>query len=152
MPVIAGEARIYYDPPAAIPPRAVSVPMLLLGNGQEAAHRRSRIRGGRASRQRRQAHLESVERVAVRERLTRFYNDVGVQFAVVFEALERTAEPRVAAIYLRRRLPNAGVANLFLVEFRQRSRIAIHLHRAHAPLGRNRALDDPVAQHQHHVG
>ena len=101
VPVIAGEASIYYDPPAGIPPRAVSVPLLLLGNGQEVriGDRASEV----AARLGSAAKLvsESVERTAVRERLTRFYTDVGVQFAVVYEAIERTAEPRVAAIYLR---------------------------------------------------
>ena len=100
-PVIAGEANLYYEAPAAIPPRAVSVPFLLLRSGAEV-----RI-GDRASDV--AARLgdavtmisETVERSDVRERLTRFYSDVGSQFAVVYEALERTAEPRVAAIYLR---------------------------------------------------
>jgi len=101
MPVIAGEAGIFYDPPAGIPPRAVSVPLLLLGNGQEVriGDRASEV----AARLGSAAKLisESVERTEVRERLTRFYIEVGVQFAVVYEAIERTAEPRVAAIYLR---------------------------------------------------
>jgi hypothetical protein len=100
-PVIASEANISDDAPAGIPPRAVSVPLLLLGNGQEVkiGDRASEV----AARLGSAAKLisESVERSAVRERLTRFYSDVGVQFAVVYEAIERTAEPRVAAIYLR---------------------------------------------------
>ena len=43
---------------------------------------------------------ESIERTGVRERLTRFYSGLGVQFAVVLEAFEQ-AEPHVAALYLR---------------------------------------------------
>jgi hypothetical protein len=101
VPVIAGEARLYYDAPADIPPRSVSVPMLLLTNGGEL-----RI-GDRASDV--AARIgdavtvvsESIERSDFRERLTRFYSDVGVQFAVVFEAFGQDAEPKVAAIYLR---------------------------------------------------
>jgi hypothetical protein len=100
-PVIAGEHSLYYDAPAGIPPRAVSVPLLLLGNGQEVkiGDRASEVaaRLGTAAK----IISESVERSGVGERLVRFYSDVGVQFAVVYEALERSAEPRVAAIYLR---------------------------------------------------
>jgi hypothetical protein len=101
VPVIAGDARIYYDAPPGIPSRAVSVPLLLLGNGHElrVGDRASEVvaRLGTAV----TVLSESVERSVVRERLTRFYSDVGVQFAVVFEAFERNTEPRVAAIYLR---------------------------------------------------
>jgi hypothetical protein len=100
-PVIAGEATLYYEAPAAIPPRAVSVPLLLLRNGDEVkiGDRASEVaeRLGSAV----TLLSETVERSDVRERLTRFYSDVGRQFAVVYEAIERTAEPRVAAIYLR---------------------------------------------------
>jgi hypothetical protein len=101
VPVIAGETRLFYDTPAAIPPRSVSVPMLLLGNGREL-----RVGDGAAEAIARLGSAvtllsESVERSAFRERLTRFYSEVGVQFAVVFETLEQQVEPRVAAIYLR---------------------------------------------------
>ena len=101
VPVIAGEAHFYYDAPADIPPRAVSVPLLLLANGGElrvgdrASDVAARIAGTVT------VVSESIERSAFRERLTRFYNDVGVQFAIVFEALDQDAEPKVAAIYLR---------------------------------------------------
>lgn len=101
VPVIASEAAVYPEAPSGIPSRAVSVPLLLLGNGREvrlgdpASEVAARL--GTAVR----VLSESLERSAVRERLTRFYSDVGVQFVVVFEALERNAEPRVAAIYLR---------------------------------------------------
>jgi|SRR5688572_9729348 hypothetical protein len=101
VPVIAGEASIYPEPPAGIPSRAVSVPMLLLGNGREVqlGDRVSEVTdrlGGAVK-----VLSESLERDAVRERLTRFYSDVGLQFVVVFEAIELNAEPRVAAIYMR---------------------------------------------------
>jgi hypothetical protein len=101
VPVIAGEASTYFEPPAGIPSRAVSVPMLLLANGREVqlGDRVSEVtdRLGSAVK----VLSESLERDAVRERLTRFYSDVGLQFVVVFEAIERNAEPRVAAIYMR---------------------------------------------------
>lgn len=101
VPVIAGEAHLFYDAPADIPPRAVSVPMLLLTNGGElrVGDRASDVaaRIGDAV----TVVSESIERSEFRERLTRFYSDVGVQFAVVFEAFGQDAEPTVAAIYLR---------------------------------------------------
>jgi len=100
MPVLAGPAPVV-DTPAAVPPRAVSVPMLLFRNGRDVrlGDRVSEVvaRLGVASR----AGVESLERDAVRERLTRFYEYAGTKFVLVFEALERDAEPRVAAIYLR---------------------------------------------------
>jgi hypothetical protein len=43
---------------------------------------------------------ESVEGGGIRERVTRVYEYAGTAFVLVFEAIERTAEPRVAAIYL----------------------------------------------------
>jgi hypothetical protein len=100
VPVIAGEAHLYYDAPADIPARAVSVPLVLLRNGQQ-------VRVGDAeselAAQTRGATLvsQSTERTATRQRVTRFYSDVGVQFAVVLELSDPNAEPRVAAIYLR---------------------------------------------------
>ena len=101
VPVIAGEAHFYYDAPADIPPRSVSVPVLLLANGSElrVGDRASAVaaRIGTAV----TVVSESIERSALRERLTRFYNDVDVRFAVVFEALGHGSEPQVAAIYLR---------------------------------------------------
>ena len=100
MPVIAREAPAV-DAPAGIPPRAVSVPMLLLANGREirlgdrAADVAARL--GTAS----ELLSESLERGAVRERVIRVYRELGVQFVLVFEAFERNVEPTVAAIYLR---------------------------------------------------
>ena len=99
MPVIAGEARIH-DAPAGIPARAVSVPMLLLGNGLEvrlgdhASDVATRL--GAAV----QVMSESLDRTAVRERITRFYDALGTRFIVVFEAANGSPDQRVAAIYL----------------------------------------------------
>lgn len=100
LPLIAHEAASS-DSLAGLPARAISVPLLLLGEGREvrigdtASAVTSRLAGAA------QVLSESVERANARERLTRFYEHVGGQFVLVFEAFEEAAEPRVAAIYLR---------------------------------------------------
>ena len=99
MPVIAGEARPY-DSPAGLPPRAVSVPMLHLGSGREI-----RVGDGASDVSARfgeavQVISESLERTAAGERVTRVYEDVGVQFILVFQPVGQNGEPQVAAIYL----------------------------------------------------
>lgn len=100
VPVIAGEAPAD-DVPAGVPPRSVSVPMLLLGNGGAVrlGDRASEVadRLGDAS----QVLSESLDRSEVRERVTRLYTYLGTQFVLVFEDIERNAELKVAAIYLR---------------------------------------------------
>jgi len=100
VPVIAGEAPVH-DVPAGVPPRSVSVPMLLLGNGRAVrlGDRASEVaaRLGDAS----QVISESLDRSEVRERVTRFYNYLGTQFVLVFEDIESNADLKVAAIYLR---------------------------------------------------
>ena len=100
MPVQAEPAPAHQTP-TAVPPGAVSVPMLHLANGREVrlGDRLSEVtaRLGAASR----AAVESLERTATHEDITRFYEYAGTTFVVVFEALERNVEPRVAAIYLR---------------------------------------------------
>jgi hypothetical protein len=100
VPVIAGEAPAH-DVPAGVPPRSVSVPMLLLGNGRAVrlGDRASEVaaRLGDAS----QVLSESLDRSEVRERVTRLYNYLGTEFVLVFEDIERNAELKVAAIYLR---------------------------------------------------
>jgi hypothetical protein len=102
MPVIAGPAPVH-DTPIAVPPGAVSVPMLHLANGRQVrlGDRLSDVaaRLDAASR----AFVESLERTSAHEHITRFYEYAGTRFVLVFEALERNAEPQVAAIYLRAR-------------------------------------------------
>jgi hypothetical protein len=101
MPVIAGAASADAEPPAAVPPGVVSVPLLVLPDGKNvrvgdsASDVTARI--GREA----QVGVDAVERVAARERITRFYNYIGAQFVLVFDALEAKAEPRVTAIYLQ---------------------------------------------------
>src|SRR5690606_30647601 len=74
------------DAPAGVPPRAVSVPMLLLPDGRqirigdtETAIDASLGRGARVG-------LDAVEREGRRERVTRFYNHAGTPFVLVYEA------------------------------------------------------------------
>ena len=99
MPVIAGE-RAVHENVDGIPPRAVSVPMLLLGEGREVrvgdrAARVAAILGSAV-----QVVSESLDRRGARERLTRLYADFSRQFIVVFERPDATVELSVAAIYL----------------------------------------------------
>ena len=103
MPVIAREAppAPVVAAPAGVPARAVSVPMLLLSDGNEV--RVGETLSAIAERLGRQAEagLQSVERAAFGERLTRFYEHAGTQFVLVFEPFEQDGEPRIAAIFLQ---------------------------------------------------
>jgi hypothetical protein len=86
--------------PAAVPERAVSIPALPLADGGEikVGETLSVVsrRLGRAA----ESGRQEVDRGALGERLTRFYEHEGVRFILVFEPFERNGEPRVAAIYL----------------------------------------------------
>jgi hypothetical protein len=97
-PVIAGAPAA--EPPAGVPPRTVSVPMIVLADGKElrVGARLSEVAAlvGQAA----QVGADAVERASGRERLTRFYNYVGARFALVFESGDGPAEPRLVAIYL----------------------------------------------------
>jgi hypothetical protein len=99
-PVIAGEAAVP-EPPAGVPPRTVSVPMLVLADGKElrVGVRASDVRAliGQTA----QVGVDAIERAGGRERLTRVYSYVGSRFALVFEPSEADADPRVVAIYLQ---------------------------------------------------
>lgn len=100
VPVIAEEARESL-PVAGLPPGVVRVPLLLLGNnrrvsvGQPLAVVAEHL--GAA------AHLvsESLEETSAGRRITRFYNDVGVQFILVSDTIGRDGPPRVSAIFVR---------------------------------------------------
>lgn len=101
-PVIAREAPARtVPPPAGIPSRAVSVPMLLLSGGKEI--RVGETLAAIAERLGRQAEVgqQSIERGAYGERLTRFYEYGGTRFVLVFEPFEPQGEPRIAAIFLQ---------------------------------------------------
>ena len=86
--------------PAAVPARAVSVPVLPFLDGKEirvgetAAAIAARL--GRAA----ESGRQEIDRGTLGERLTRFYEYAGSKFILVFEQFERNGEPRVAAIYL----------------------------------------------------
>jgi len=86
--------------PAAIPARAVSVPVLPFLDGKEVrvGETASAVaaRLGRAA----ESGRQEVDRGALGERLTRFYEYGGSRFIIVFEPFERNGEPRVIAIYL----------------------------------------------------
>jgi hypothetical protein len=98
-PVIAHEEAIP-DPPAAVPARSVSVPLLLLGDGSElrvgdsAAQLSARL-GPEA-----EVASPASDRTSSGERVTRFYVQGGQRFVVVLEPLGGDGQVRIAAIYL----------------------------------------------------
>ena len=100
VPVIAKEIPDS-APAAGIPAGVTRVPLLLLSNRREV--RLGETLAGVAERLGTAAQLvsESLEETGAGRRLTRFYNDVGVQFVVVFEAPHAESEPRVSAIFIR---------------------------------------------------
>jgi hypothetical protein len=86
--------------PPAVPDRAVSVPVLPFGNGVEIrVGDTAKVVAGRLGRAAENGRQE-IDRGALGERLTRFYEYGGFRFILVFEPFERHGEPRVAAIYL----------------------------------------------------
>jgi hypothetical protein len=100
MPVSAGPAPVTTIP-LAIPPGAVSVPLLLLGTNREIriGDRMSDVGdriGGTA-----RAIVEALDRTAVRDRITRIYQYGATTFVLVFDARDRGDEPEVAAIYVK---------------------------------------------------
>ena len=99
--VAAAPARpLVASVPAAVPARAVSVPVLPFLDGKEVkvGETMSMVatRLGRAA----ESGRQEVDRGSLGERLTRFYEYSGSKFILVFEPFERNGEPRVAAIYL----------------------------------------------------
>jgi len=87
--------------PAGVPLRAISVPMLLLLDGKEVRVGDTMVAIasllGRAA----ETGVAHIDRGQFGERLTRFYEHGGTRFILVFERLERTADTRVAAIYIQ---------------------------------------------------
>jgi hypothetical protein len=86
--------------PAAVPARAVSVPMVPFIDGKEVRIGETfsavAARLGRAA----ESGRQEIDRGSLGERLTRFYEYAGSRFILVFEPFERNGEVRVAAIYL----------------------------------------------------
>ena len=100
VPVIAKEIP-ESAPAAGIPAGVTRVPLLLLPDKREV--RLGETLAGVAERLGTAAQLvsESLEETDAGRRVTRFYNDVGVQFVVVFDAPRVESEPRVSAIFIR---------------------------------------------------
>ena len=89
-----------YAIPSAVPARAISVPVLLLLDGKQVkvgdtAETVASTLGRNA-----EVGRQLVDRGALGERLTRFYEHDGTRFVLVFEPFERNGSPRVAGIYL----------------------------------------------------
>lgn len=87
--------------PAGVPARAISVPVLLLLDGKEIrvgdpVDQVARLLGREA-----EVGTQVVERGAIGERLTRFYEYGGSRFVLVFEPFEVKGRPRVVGIYLQ---------------------------------------------------
>ena len=98
-PVIAGETFPPAVVPAAVPPRAVSVPMLLLADGTQVRVGDSVSAVAERLGPNADAGVQSIERDANGGRLTRFYDMAGARFILVFEPADQSAEQRVTAIY-----------------------------------------------------
>lgn len=87
--------------PAAVPARAISVPVLLLLDGKEVRVGDSVDRVARTLGRSAEVGRQIADRAALGERLTRFYEHNGTRFVLVFEPFERNGELRVAGIYLQ---------------------------------------------------
>ena len=110
-PADAAAARAPRPPPwprgrqraPSVPERALSVPVLPLVDGQELRIGDSvsavAERLGRAA----ESGRQEVDRGAVGERLTRFYEYSGSRFILVFEPLEQDGEARLPRSTCRRR-------------------------------------------------
>lgn len=101
VPVIAREASTPAVVPAGVPPRAVSVPVLLLAGRKEVrvgdtASEIATLLGRSA-----EVGTQAVERAPFGDRLIRFYEYERTQFVLIFEPFEKGGEPKVAGIYLR---------------------------------------------------
>ena len=98
-PVIAHEEPAA-DPPASIPGRSVSVPLLLFADGAElhvgdTAAEVSKKLAGQS-----EVAPAAIDRTTSGERVTRFYAANGQRFVVVLEPLAGDGQVRVTAISL----------------------------------------------------
>jgi hypothetical protein len=87
--------------PAAVPARAISVPVLLLLDGKEVRVGDSVDAVARSLGRSAEVGRQLVDRGALGDRLTRFYEHSGTRFVLVFEPFERNGTLRVAGIYLQ---------------------------------------------------
>ena len=98
IPAIAVEAPSpLIAAPAAIPPGAISLPVLVFADGKEV--RVGETLSAVVSRFGRGAGAPVVERAPNGERVTRAYEYGGRLFQLVFEPFAKDEEPRLAAIY-----------------------------------------------------
>jgi hypothetical protein len=100
-PVIAREPTQMPPVPAGVPSRAVSVPLLLLEDGNQV-----RIGDSVAAITSRLGHQAETrapmtDHTPTGERLTRFYDYGRTRFSLVFEAVGTSGDMRLAAIYLQ---------------------------------------------------
>jgi len=86
--------------PAAVPERAVSVPSLMLLDGRQIRVGDTLARVDGIATWRAAGGRQVIDRGALGERMTRFYDQQGTSFVIVFEPFERDGALRVAAIYL----------------------------------------------------
>ncbi len=100
VPVIAGEAPELL-PAASIPSGVVRVPLLLLGNNRQVSVGQPLKAVAEHLGATAQLVSESLEETVAGRRIPRFYNDVGIQFILVSDAIGRDAPPRVSAIFVR---------------------------------------------------
>ena len=98
-PVIAHEEAIP-DPPAAVPTRSVSVPVLLLGDGSELRVGDSAAELSTRLAPEAEVAPPAIDRTSSGQRVTRFYVHGGQRFAIVLEPLASDGQVRIAAIYL----------------------------------------------------
>jgi len=86
--------------PAAVPQRAVSVPSLMLLDGRQIRVGDTLARVDEIASWPAAGGRQVIDRGALGERMTRFYERQGTSFVLVFEPFERDGALRVAAIYL----------------------------------------------------
>ena len=99
-PVIAREVPApLVAPPAAIPPGAVSLPMLVLNDGKDIHVGQTMADVIAQVGTRAEVTEPSIEHVPHGQRVTREYEHGGIRFRLVFEPFDKGAEPRVAGIY-----------------------------------------------------
>ena len=98
--VAAAPEPTSYAIPAAVPSRAISVPVLLLLDGKQIKVGDSVETVAATLGRSAEVGRQLVDRGALGERLTRFYEHDGTRFVLVFEPFERNGTPRVAGIYL----------------------------------------------------
>jgi hypothetical protein len=97
-PVIAHEETIA-EPPAVIPPRSVSVPVLPLADGTQLHVGDTAAELSNLLRQDAAVAPPAIDRTTSGPRVTRFYAEAGLRFAVVLAPAD-DGQLRITAIYL----------------------------------------------------